>query len=126
APDPSKSADERLAVEGLELVEAGAVDEAGNDLAGIDLLAEGFRDEAVKVRGIGGRRLGRRDVPRWLRRGQVEVANDLAGDGEGMLVGRRVVVGDARLAGVHVRAGELLRRHLLARGRLHERGTADE
>ena len=43
-----------------------------------------------------------------------------------MLVGDRVVVGNARLPRVDVRAAQLLGRDLLARGRLHERWAADE
>ncbi len=43
-----------------------------------------------------------------------------------ILVVRGVVVGDARLAAVHVGAAELLGRDLLARGRLHERRAAEE
>ena len=43
-----------------------------------------------------------------------------------MLVARRVVVGDAGLAGVDVGAAELLRGHVLTGRRLHERRAADE
>ncbi len=43
-----------------------------------------------------------------------------------MLVRDRVVVGDARLPRVDVRAAQLLGRDLLARRRLHERRAADE
>ncbi len=56
----------------------------------------------------------------------MQVADDPARDRERVLVGGRVVVGDARVARVHLRAPELLDAHLLAGRRLHERGAADE
>ena len=52
--------------------------------------------------------------------------DDLAADRQGVLVRRRVVVGDARSARVHVGAAELLRGHVLPGRRLHERRAADE
>src|SRR5207253_6465503 len=90
--DPREAADERLAVERLELVEAAAVDEAGDDLARVDLLAEALRDEAVEVGGIDGRRLRLGDLPRRLGRARAEVAHDRADERESVLVARRVVV----------------------------------
>ena len=54
------------------------------------------------------------------------MADDLACDRERVLVGGRVVVGDAGAARVDVRAAELLGRHLLPGRRLHERRAADE
>ena len=54
--DPREAADERLAVERLELVEAGAVDEARDQLARVDLLAEVGRDQAVELGRVGGGR----------------------------------------------------------------------
>ena len=55
-----------------------------------------------------------------------EVADDLARERERVLVGRRVVVGDAGAARVDVGAAELLGRDVLAGRRLHERRAADE
>ena len=43
-----------------------------------------------------------------------------------MLVVERLVVGDARHAGVHLRSAEVLRRDLLAGGGLHQRRAAEE
>src|ERR687888_451409 len=95
-------------------------------LARIDLLAVVARDQAVELVRVGRRGLGVGDLPgRGLRR-QVEVANDLADEREGVFVGGRVVVGDAREARMDVGAAELLRGHVLAGGGLHERGAADE
>ena len=124
--DPGEPADERLAVERLELVEAAAVDEPGDDLADVDLLPERLRDQAVEVGGIDGGRLGGGDVPRRRRLPAREVADDGTRDRERVLVARRVVVGDPRLPRVHVGASELLRSDLLAGRRLHQRRAADE
>ena len=56
----------------------------------------------------------------------VQVADDLAHERERVLVGGRVVVGDAGAARVHVGAAQLLGRHVLPGRRLHERRAADE
>ena len=56
----------------------------------------------------------------------MEVADDLAHERERVLVARRVVVGDAGAARVHVGAAELLGGDVLAGRRLHERRSADE
>ena len=124
--DPREAADERLAVERLELVEARAVDDPGDQLARVDLVAEVGRDQAVELGRVGRGLLGGRDVPRRVLRRRVQVADDLAHQRERVLVGGRVVVGDAREPRVHVRAAELLGAHLLAGRRLHERRAADE
>ncbi len=54
------------------------------------------------------------------------MADDLARDRERVLVGGRVVVGDAGASRVDVRAAELLCGHVLAGRGLHERRAADE
>src|SRR4029079_8397193 len=56
--DPAEAADERLAVERLELVEAAAVDEPGDDLANVDLLTERLRNQPVELARVDRRRLG--------------------------------------------------------------------
>src|SRR5204862_8357921 len=106
--DSRKARDERLAVERLELVEARAVDDAANQLARVRLVTEVLRDEPVQLARICSRRFWICDVPRRLRLARVQVADDLACEGERVLVRRRVVVGDARLARVDVCATELL------------------
>ena len=70
----------------------------------------------LRARGLPGRR--------GLR--PAEVPDDRAGDRERVLVACRVVVGDARLTRVDVGAPELLRGHVLAGRRFHERRPADE
>ena len=95
--DPGEAADERLAVERLELVEARAVDDAGDQLARVDLLAEVGRDQAVELGRVGGGLLGSATDPRaGPCRRRLQVADDLAHERERVLVRGRVVVGDAR------------------------------
>ena len=123
--DVREAADERLAVELLELVEAAAVDEARDQLARVDLVAEVLGDQAVEVGRVDGGRLGGEDVPRRLL-AALEVPHDLPRDRERVLVGGGVVVGDAGEARVHVGAAQLLGGHVLAGRGLHERRAADE
>ena len=58
--------------------------------------------------------------------GVAEVSHDLSRERQRVLVVHRVVVGDAGSLRVDVRAAELLGRHVLAGGGLHERRAADE
>ena len=118
-------ADEGVAVERLELVEQRAVDDACDHLAHVVGLAGVARDHAQQLRCVERRRLGVAvDGGRGSR--PVEVADDLAGDAQRMLVVVGVVVGNAGDAGVHVGAAQLLGRHVLAGGGLHERRAAQE
>jgi hypothetical protein len=61
--DLGPAADERLAVELLELVEAGAVDDPDDRLARVELLPVVCRDQLVELGRVGNGRLGRRDRP---------------------------------------------------------------
>ena len=123
--DPREAADERLAVQRLELVEAAAVDDARDHLARVELVAEVLGDEAVELGrvGAGGSGCAISQGLGWRR---VEVADDLTRDRERVLVRGREVVGHAGAPRVHVGAAELLRRHVLAGRGLHERRAADE
>ncbi len=94
-------------------------------LARVELVAEVLRDEAVEIGRVEGGLLDRRELPRGGE-GRIEMADDLARDRERVLVGGRVVVGDSGAPRVDVGAAELLRGHVLARRRLHERRPADE
>ena len=123
--DAREAADERLAVELLELVEARAVDDAADHGARVELVAEVLRDEAVEVGRVEGGLLDRGELP-GRGEGRIEVPDDLARDRERVLVGGRVVVGDAGAPRVDVGAAELLRGHVLPGRRLHERRPADE
>ena len=93
--DAREARDESLAVQRLELVEARAVDDPRDQLARVGLLAEVLGDEAVQLVRVERGRLGRRDVPGSLGPAQVEGSHDAAGERERVLVGGRVVVGDA-------------------------------
>ena len=123
--DPRKAADEGGAVERLELVKAAPVDDPCDELERVELVPEVLRDEPVQVGRIGDGRLRRCQLPRQRRR-VAEVSDDLPREGERVLVGGRVVVGDTRATRVDVGAAELLGGHLLARRGLHERWAADE
>ena len=61
--DPGEAADERLAVELLELVEARAVDDPGDHLARVELVAEVLGNEAVQVGRVERGRLRRCELP---------------------------------------------------------------
>ena len=62
--DVGEARDERLAVARLEVVEAAAVDESGDDLADLDRAAGIGRDGAVEPGRIDRRRFRRRPIPR--------------------------------------------------------------
>src|SRR5581483_8853446 len=88
--EPGEAADERLAVERLELVEAAAVDDPRDHLPRVELVAEVLGDEAVQVGGVERGRLRRRPLPRRLRLRAAQMADDLAAHGERVLVRGRV------------------------------------
>jgi hypothetical protein len=56
----------------------------------------------------------------------IQIRHDAAHDRERVAVVLRIVVGDARDAGMHFRAAKLLRRHHLPGGRFHQRRAAEE
>ena len=72
------------------------------------------------------RRLGLAAIPGRRRRLAVEIRDDRAAEREGVLVVERLVVGDARLAGVDLGAAQLLGRDVLAGRGLHQRRAAEE
>ena len=120
-----EAADERVAVERLELVEAAAVDDPRDDLERVELVPVVLGHDPVELGRVDGGRLGRRELP-GRRRRVAEMADDLAGERERVLVGDGEVVGDAGAPRVERRAAELLGGHVLAGGGLHERRAADE
>ena len=124
--DLGEAGDERLSVERLELVETRAVDDAGDQVACVGLVAEVFRDQAVELRRVGRGRLcwlvpraGSGLRPCRLRTIWRASARACSSDD-------RVVVGDAGLPRVHVGTAELLGGDVLPGCRLHERRAADE
>ena len=120
-----EAAHQRRAVARLELVEARAIDHAGDDLAHVEGLAGVAGDDAVDLFRVVQRllALAERHVDR-LR--AVEVGDDAARDVErvGVVLGQ--VVGDAREPGVNIAAAQVLGAHHLAGGRLHQRRAAEE
>ena len=107
APDPSKAADQGLAVEPLELVELAAVDDARDDFARLVGPARVGRDDPVDLLGRIERLARRLDLDRYALRA-IEIADDPAGDAERMMVVQRIMVGNAGDPAVHLGAAELL------------------
>src|SRR5205823_11495623 len=97
--DGSEAADESLAVELLELLQAASVDDARDDLAHVHLVAEVLGNEAVQIGRVDFGLLGARRLPRRSRR-RIEVPDGLSRDRERVLVGGRAVVGDPGAAGM--------------------------
>ena len=108
AVDVGEAGDERLAVARLEVVEAAAVDEPGDDLADLDGPARVGRDGAVEAGRVDRRRLRRGPIPGRRRRPPVQVADDRPAERERVLVVEREVVGDAGGRRVEVAAAEVL------------------
>ena len=117
--------DQRRAVAGLELVEVAVVDDAGEDVAGVERDAQVGRRDADQLLGVEARR-----APVATRRrtelAVVEAADDAAADAQGVDLVDGVVVGEAADPGVHVGAAEALVVAVLAGGHLDERRAAEE
>ena len=120
-----KAGDQRGAVERLELVELGAVDQARDHLAHVVLLLQVDRHDAVEF--------GR--IVRRLARGQqrnvdglfgIEIGDDAPRQRQRVVVVLRVMIGDARLARMHVGAAQLLRAHHLAGRGFDQRRPAEK
>ena len=122
---PCEAGHERGPVPLLEFVESRAVHEPCDDLPDIVRPAHVGADDAVDLgRVVAGllrrRHVGRQPLDARQRR------DDRAADREGILIVLGEVVGDARDARVDVGPAELLGRHLLSRGSLHERRAAEK
>ena len=89
-----KAADKGFAVESLELLKLGAIDQAGDDLTGVDESPEVLGEETIQLLGIVGGWAGWGELP-----GQVflygDAGYDFPCDGDGLFVVGGVVVGDA-------------------------------
>jgi hypothetical protein len=105
-----EAAHQRGAVAGLELVELAAIDDAGDDLAHVEGLARIGGDHAIQfLRRI--QRFHALAQGQLLRLAAVEVADDVARDGQGMGVVLGQVIGHARQARVDVAAAQFFGRH---------------
>ncbi len=125
AVDAGERGDQGRSVARLELVDAAAVDESRDDLSNVEGLARIGGDDSVELGRVVGRGLaGLGAVGRFWR--VAEVLEDAAGDANGVAVVDREVIGNPRDCGVDVAAAELLRRHLFAGRRLHQRWPAQE
>ncbi len=102
-----ESADQRRAVERLELVEFAVVDDAGDDFANIERLAQARRHDSVELVDRVAR-LARRaqlDIRSFLA---IEPGDEVARERERVLVVGRQVIDDPGDPGVHVGATEFL------------------
>ncbi len=123
--DMGKAADQRLAVERLELLKLAAVDQPGDHLAHIIGLAHILRDDAVQFFRIeaGRARRGQIDVRHMILR---QGADDIAHDGQRVFVALGDMIDHAALAPVQIAAAEILGADFLAGRRLHQRRAAQE
>ena len=125
AENAGEAADDSFPVAALELVEFGAVGDAGDDLAHVEWHAPVGRDKTVEVQGVvqGIRRFA--DIqPHVLD--PVQVADGAPGQLERVVIVVGDVVGDAGNPRMHVGAAELLGRYLLAGRRLDQRRPAQK
>ena len=114
------------AVERLELVELGAVDDARDHVAHVVGRARIGRHDAVQLVGRIAAARAACAAPDMTRFTRLRLATMRARDAERMAVVGGVVVGHAGLPAVHVGAAEIFGAHLLAGRRLHQRRPAEE
>ncbi len=120
-----KTADQRRAVERLELVERAGIDDACDHLARVVGRAQIGRHHAVQLRRIVQRRCGRAHRERRALR-RPEAGDDAPAQRQRMGVVAGGVIDDARLPRVNIRPAEFLGTHLLAGRRLHQRRPAEK
>jgi hypothetical protein len=123
--DVGKAGDQGGAVAGLELVELGAVDQAGDHLAHVEGLARVGGDHAVEL-GLVVQRGARRDQGQLGRLAPVQAGHGLAGQGQRVHVVAGQVVGHARQARVHIAAAQVFGGHDLAGGGFDQRRAAQK
>ena len=107
AGEPREAGHQRRSVARLELVELGAVDQPGDDLAHVVLLAQVDRRDRLQLLGRIERLARGDDVVRRLRR-TVEIGDRAARQRQRLRVVARQRVGDAGDAGVQIAAAEVL------------------
>ena len=126
--DVGEAGDERLAVERLELVEAAAVDEAGDDLADRRPVGAGRpRRRRTAPRRVDRRRLGRRADPTAASGGlRLRFATIDRPRASACSSSSASWSATPELAGVDLGAAQVLGGHVLAGRGLHERRAAEE
>ncbi len=125
AVDVGKTADQGLAVACLELMQLRAVDDARDDLAHVVGQPRVGGNDAVDVL---------RRILRFFRRNNrqvivftsIQVANDVARNGQRVGIAFGEMVGDARGAAMDFRAAESLGVHHFPGGRFYQRRAAQE
>ena len=125
APDVGKAADQRGAVMRLELVKFAAVDQPGDHFMDVIGRADIVRDHGIKFFRIV---LGR---ARFLQRqamfmARAKVADDVADNGQGMLVVFGQMIDHAALAGMEIPAAKILGADFLARRSLYQGRAGQE
>ena len=123
--DVGEARDQRLAVERLELVQGGVVDEAGNDLAHVEGRAGIAREHAVDLARIEARRLHRL-AHHALTAAHMEMAYDVARNGESLLVVLGEMINHARSARMHIATAEGFSVDFLTGCRLNQGRTTKE
>ena len=126
AVDRRPAADHRRAVAALELLEPRPVDDAGDDVADVDRLAQVAAHEAEQLLGVVDRRLGIGESAAGPGLAPVEVRHDLAAHADGVHLVVGEVVAEPGPLGVHRGAAERLVVAVLARRHLHERRPGEE
>ena len=119
-----EAADQSGGVSRLKLLETTAIDNAGDDLAGVGELVEVDGGEAVKLTWVVKRCLHGKHI-QFLPMALLQGLEDVAADLHGMLVVLRQMVGNTRNRGVHLAAAEFFGCDHLAGGRLHQRGATE-
>jgi len=113
-----KTRNDRGAIQGLEFIKFGAVDQAHDHLAYVELLLEIGRDDAVEFADFIVRfgEPGERNIDRFLG---VQASNNAPAKLERVAVVLGIIVGDAGFSRMHVGTAEIFRRNHFAGRRLH-------
>ena len=125
AVDVREAGDQRGAVELLELVELGTVDETGDHLAGIVGFLQVGADDAVQLLGRV-ERGDRRTQGRGRLFAPVQVGDAAAGDLQRMGIVLGIVIGHAGGAAVHIGTAQILGADHLAGGGFDQRRAGQE
>ena len=120
-----EAADQRGAIEALELIEFAAIDQPRDHLPHVIGIAHVAGDDAIQLRRVV-MRFGRRFQRQRRALAPVQARHDAAADRQGMPIIAGVMVDDAGGAGVDVRAAEVLGRDDLPGRGLHQRRAAEE